>query len=57
MQCDHTLGFERILKQITHMGINIHYVEIPTVGRSTRMHLPKPRQHLPTSAKVLYCLF
>jgi len=30
------LGFERILKQITHM--DIHCVEIPTVGRSTRMH-------------------
>jgi len=28
------LGFKRILKQFTHD----HYVEIPTVGWSTRMH-------------------
>jgi len=26
------------MPQITHMGISINYVEIPTVGRSTRMH-------------------
>jgi len=31
------LGFERILKQIVTYG-NIHYVEISTVGLSTRMH-------------------
>jgi len=46
MQCilvDLQLGFESILKQITHG--NIHYVKIPKVGRSTRnvLHLPKPR--------------
>jgi len=34
------LGFERILKQIYEYG-NIPYVEIPTVGRSTRITFTK----------------
>jgi len=44
MQCilvDHpTLGFERILRQITHME-DIHYVEIP-IDQNV-LHLPKSR--------------